>query len=139
MKRDDSMTYGLHEECGVFGVFAEESAPVAEMVYLGLYALQHRGQESCGIAVSDDGLFRQHRGEGLVTEVFSEDELSRLGSGSIAVGHVRYSTTGGKNANNIQPVVVCHVKGNMALCHNGNLVNANELRRAHELNGASES
>ena len=60
------MTYGLHEECGVFGVFAEESAPVAEMVYLGLYALQHRGQESCGIAVSDDGLFRQHRGDGLV-------------------------------------------------------------------------
>ena len=130
------MTYGLHEECGVFGVFAEESAPVAEMVYLGLYALQHRGQESCGIAVSDDGLFRQHRGDGLVTEVFSEDELSHLGNGSIAVGHVRYSTTGGKNANNIQPVVVCHVKGNMALCHNGNLVNANELRRAYELNGA---
>ena len=130
------MPFGLHEECGVFGVFAETNAPVAETTYLGLYALQHRGQESCGIAVSDDGLFRQHRGDGLVTEVFSENELSYLGSGNIAVGHVRYSTTGGKNVNNIQPVVVCHVKGNMALCHNGNLVNANELRRAHELNGA---
>lgn len=127
---------GLHEECGVFGVYAGKSAPVVEMTYLGLYALQHRGQESCGIAVSDDGLFRQHRGDGLVAEVFSEEELSHLGEGSVAVGHVRYSTTGGKNANNIQPVVVCHVKGNMALCHNGNLVNANELRRSHELNGA---
>lgn len=130
------MTNGLHEECGVFGVYAGKTVPIAEMTYLGLYALQHRGQESCGIAVSDDGLFRQHRGDGLVAEVFSEEELSHLGEGSIAVGHVRYSTTGGKNANNIQPVVVCHVKGNMALCHNGNLVNANELRRSYELNGA---
>lgn len=126
----------LHEECGVFGIYAGKEAPVAEYTYLGLYALQHRGQESCGIAVSDDGLFRHHRGEGLVTEVFSEKKLSQLGKGSIAVGHVRYSTTGGKNANNIQPAVVCHVKGNMALCHNGNLVNANKLRRSHELNGA---
>lgn len=130
------MIGGLHEECGVFGVYAGKTAPVAEYTYLGLYALQHRGQESCGIAVSDDGLFRQHRSDGLVTEVFSEDELAHLGRGSIAVGHVRYSTTGGKNPNNVQPVVVCHVKGNMALCHNGNLVNANELRRSHELNGA---
>ena len=127
---------GLHEECGVMGIFAGRKAPVAEYAYLGLYALQHRGQESCGIAVSEDGLFRQHRGDGLVAEVFSEEQLAHLGQGSIAVGHVRYSTTGGKNPNNIQPVVVCHVKGNMALCHNGNLVNANELRRAHELKGA---
>lgn len=126
----------IHEECGVFGIYAGQAAPVAQYAYFGLYALQHRGQESCGIAVSDDGIFRQHRGDGLVNEVFSEDSLSRLGSGSIAVGHVRYSTTGGKNPNNIQPVVVCHVKGNMALCHNGNLVNANTLRRSHELNGA---
>ena len=127
---------GLHEECGVMGIFAGRKAPVAEYAYLGLYALQHRGQESCGIAVSEDGLFRQHRGDGLVAEVFSEEQLAHLGQGSIAVGHVRYSTTGGKNPNNIQPVVVCHVKGNMALCHNGNLVNANKLRRAHELKGA---
>ena len=126
----------IHEECGVFGVYAGKAAPVAEETYLGLYSLQHRGQESCGIAVSDDGMFRQYRGDGLVNEVFSEESLAQLGEGSIAVGHVRYSTTGGKSASNIQPVVVCHVKGNMALCHNGNLVNANELRRSHELNGA---
>lgn len=127
---------GLHEECGVMGVYAPGRADVAQCAYFGLYALQHRGQESCGIAVSDDGVFRQHRGDGLVGEVFSPDELARLGQGNMAVGHVRYSTTGGKNPNNIQPVVVCHVKGNMALCHNGNLVNANALRREHELNGA---
>lgn len=126
----------IHEECGVFGVYQTHKAPVAESVYLGLYALQHRGQESCGIAVSDDGVFRQHRGDGLVAEVFSDDALRQLGQGNMAVGHVRYSTTGGKNPNNIQPVVVCHVKGNMALCHNGNLVNANALRREHELSGA---
>ena len=131
-----SMFDSIHEECGVFGIYAGETAPVAREAYLGLYALQHRGQESCGIAVSDDGLFRQHRGDGLVTDVFSEEDLVRLGDANIAVGHVRYSTTGGKNVNNIQPVVVCHVKGNMALCHNGNLVNANALRRNHELNGA---
>lgn len=130
------MVGGLHEECGVFGVYAGNTAPVAEYTYLGLYALQHRGQESCGIAVSDDGIFRQHRGDGLLPEVFSRNELDHLGYGEIAVGHVRYSTTGGKNPNNIQPVVVCHVKGNMALCHNGNLVNAQDLRRSHELNGA---
>lgn len=130
------MIGGLHEECGVFGVYAPQQIKAAEYVYLGLYALQHRGQESCGIAVCDDGVFRQHRGDGLVGDVFFEEQLAHLGSGNIAVGHVRYSTTGGKNPNNIQPVVVCHVKGNMALCHNGNLVNANMLRRTHELSGA---
>ncbi len=135
-KRDEHMFDELHEECGVFGIFSPQPIQAAEYVYLGLYALQHRGQESCGIVVCDDGIFHQHRGDGLVGEVFSEEELSHLGQGSMAVGHVRYSTTGGKNPNNIQPVVVCHVKGNMALCHNGNLVNANALRRSHELNGA---
>ncbi len=126
----------LHEECGVFGAYSDHPFPAAEYTYLGLYALQHRGQESCGIVVGEDGLFRQHRGDGLVSEVFTEEKLAGLGEGSIAVGHARYSTTGGKNPNNIQPVVVCHVKGNMALAHNGNLVNANALRRGHELNGA---
>ena len=77
------------------GVFAPGRADVAQCAYFGLYALQHRGQESCGIAVSDDGVFRQHRGDGLVGEVFSPDELARLGLGNMAVGHVRYSTTGG--------------------------------------------
>lgn len=126
----------IHEECGVFGIYTGEAAPVAEATCLGLYALQHRGQESCGIAVSDNGIFRQYRGEGLVNDVFSEETIAQLGEGSIAVGHVRYSTTGGRHVGNIQPVVVRHVNGNMALCHNGNLVNANELRRSHELNGA---
>lgn len=130
------MGQGLHEECGVFGVYARQAIQAAEYTYLGLYALQHRGQESCGIVVCDDGVFRQHRGDGLVSEVFSANALSQLGTGEIAVGHVRYSTTGGKNPNNIQPVVVCHIKGNMALCHNGNLVNAQALRRSHELSGA---
>lgn len=125
----------LHEECGVFGVWSPVRANVAEMVYYGLYALQHRGQESCGIALSDDGVFRQHRADGLVGDVFTPAALEELGRGSIAVGHVRYSTTGGKNPNNIQPVVVCHIKGNMALCHNGNLVNAHALRSEHELRG----
>lgn len=130
------MLGSIHEECGVFGVYAGKKAPVAEYAYLGLYALQHRGQESAGIALSDDGVVRQMRGDGLVNDVFSEESLARLGHGNIAVGHVRYSTTGSKNPNNIQPVVVRHVKGNMALCHNGNLVNANDLRREYELNGA---
>lgn len=130
------MLGGLHEECGVFGIYERQQTSVAGSAYLALYALQHRGQESCGIAVSCDGVFRQHRGDGLVGDVFTEEDLAHLGQGNMAVGHVRYSTTGGKNPNNIQPVVVCHVKGNMALCHNGNLVNANALRREHELNGA---
>lgn len=130
------MIGSLHEECGVFGIYSQKNSPVANHAYLGLYALQHRGQESCGIAVCEDGLFRQHRGDGLVSEVFGEDTLAHLGAGHIAVGHVRYSTTGGRNVNNIHPVVCCHVKGNMALCHNGNLVNAQALRRSHELNGA---
>ena len=133
---EESMQRGLREECGVFGIIEKQQAEVARSTYLGLYALQHRGQESCGIAVSSDGVFRQHRGDGLVGEVFLQDAFDHLGQGEIAVGHVRYSTTGGKNPNNIQPVVVCHIKGNMALCHNGNLVNANSLRKEHELSGA---
>ena len=126
----------MHEECGVFGIWSPVRKAVPRDVYLGLYALQHRGQESCGIAVSCDGVFRHHKGDGLVGEVFSRQNLDRLGEGSIAVGHVRYSTTGGKNHNNIQPIVISHMKGNMALAHNGNLVNALSLRARHELSGA---
>ncbi len=126
----------LHEECGVFGIYEKKTADVASSVYFGLYALQHRGQESCGIAVCDDGVFSQKKADGLVSEVFSREELDRLGKGNIAVGHVRYSTTGGKNHNNIQPLVIRHVKGNLALAHNGNLINAEEIRRDFELSGA---
>ena len=125
----------MHEECGVFGVWSPSKRAVSREVYLGLYALQHRGQESCGIAVSRDGVFHHYKGDGLVGEVFDRSRLDRLGEGNIAVGHVRYSTTGGKNHNNIQPIVISHMKGNMALCHNGNLVNARSLRARHELSG----
>ncbi len=126
----------IHEECGVFGIFENKSADVAASVYFGLYALQHRGQESCGITVCDDGVFRHKRMGGLVSEAFSRAELDKLGCGNMAVGHVRYSTTGGNDHNNIQPLVIRHIKGNMALVHNGNLVNAQELRRSFELSGA---
>ena len=125
----------MHEECGVFGIWSPVKKAVPRDVYLGLYALQHRGQESCGIAVSCDGVFHHYKGDGLVGEVFSRSHLDRLGEGNIAVGHVRYSTTGGKNHNNIQPIVISHMKGNMALAHNGNLVNALALRAQHELSG----
>ena len=87
----------LHEECGVFGIFENQTTTVAQTAYLALFALQHRGQESCGIAVNDDGVFRHHRGDGLVPDVFSKEQLAALGTGNMAIGHVRYSTTGGKN------------------------------------------
>lgn len=129
------MFNNLHEECGVFGIFENKTTYVARSAYLALYALQHRGQESCGIAVNDDGVFRHHRGDGLVPDVFSAEKMENLGLGNMAIGHVRYSTTGGKNANNIQPLVIRHIKGNLAVAHNGNLVNAPELRKQFELKG----
>lgn len=126
----------LHEECGVFGVIAPQSADVANIAYYGLYALQHRGQESCGIVINDDGVFSSYKDLGLVSEVFSSDALSKLPQGNMAVGHVRYGTTGGNNRNNCQPIEVNHQKGKMALAHNGNLSNAAELRNTLELSGA---
>ena len=126
----------LHEECGVFGVIATEPCDVASISYYGLYALQHRGQESCGIVVNDDGVFVSHKDMGLVSEVFSSDVLSRLPKGTMAVAHARYGTTGGTNRNNCQPIEVNHQKGRMALAHNGNLSNAVELRNELELSGA---
>lgn len=130
------MFNNLHEECGVFGIFENKTTYVAQSAYLALYALQHRGQESCGIAVNDDGVFRHHRGDGLVPDVFTQSHMEHLGMGNMAIGHVRYSTTGGKNANNIQPLVIRHIKGNLAVAHNGNLVNAPDLRKYFELRGA---
>ena len=126
----------IHEECGVFGVISPEPCDAARISYYGLYALQHRGQESCGIAVNDDGVFVSHKDMGLVSEVFSEDVLSRMPKGTMAVAHVRYGTTGGTNRNNCQPIEVNHQKGRMALAHNGNLSNAAELRSELELTGA---
>lgn len=125
----------IHEECGVFGIYSSESSDAAMQTYMGLYALQHRGQESCGIVVNDKGVFSYHKDLGLVHEVFDRDTLERLGNGNIAVGHVRYSTTGKPVRSNAQPLVVRHVKGPMAIAHNGNLVNARELRKEYELKG----
>ncbi len=126
----------LHEECGIFGVISPDRADVASLVYYGLYALQHRGQESCGIVINDDGVFSSHKDLGLVSDVFSSGTLSSLPQGNMAVGHVRYGTTGGNNRNNCQPIEVNHQKGKMALAHNGNLSNAVELRNMLELSGA---
>jgi amidophosphoribosyltransferase len=127
---------GLHEECGVFGVYAPHTTDVAAMTYAALYALQHRGQESCGIVVNDRGVFSHHKDLGLVPEVFKADDMEKLGHGNISIGHVRYSTTGKPNRANAQPIVVRHVKGPMSIAHNGNLTNARELRERYELKGA---
>lgn len=126
----------IHEECGVFGVISPEAYEIANTVYYGLYALQHRGQESCGIVVNDDGVFSSHKDIGLVSEVFTGENLSRLPQGTMAVGHVRYGTTGGTTRSNCQPIEVNHQKGKMALAHNGNLSNAFALRNELELSGA---
>ena len=124
----------LHEECGVFGVFGVPGA--AELTYYGLHALQHRGQEVCGIvSVNDAGALRRIKGEGLVTEVFNEANLRTL-EGSMAVGHVRYSTSGGGGIENVQPFLFRHFTGDFALAHNGNLVNSHLLRRWLEDKGS---
>lgn len=126
----------IHEECGVFGILSRKRERLGKLVYYGLYALQHRGQESCGIVVNDDGVFSSYKDLGLVSEVFSEDTLAHLSEGNMAVGHVRYGTTGRNNRKNCQPIEVNHQKGKMALAHNGNLSNALELRDKLELSGA---
>ena len=120
----------------MFGVFSSKPDTVADMTYYGLYALQHRGQESCGIIVNDDGVFYSHKDLGLVSEVFSKDVMAHFPNGKIAVGHVRYGTTGASNRNNCQPIEVNHNKGKMALAHNGNLSNAYQLRNELEMSGA---
>lgn len=129
----------LGEECGVFGMYDLDGKDVAPSIYYGLFALQHRGQESCGIAVSNtSGPIRNsasYKGMGLVNEVFSENDLEKL-KGDIGVGHVRYSTAGASTAENIQPMVLNYIKGSLSLAHNGNLVNALELRKELEYNGA---
>ncbi len=127
---------GIHEECGVFGILSNQKENLGKLVYYGLYALQHRGQESCGIVVNDDGVFSSYKDLGLVSEVFSRDTLAHLSEGTMAVGHVRYGTTGGTIRNNCQPIEVNHQKGKIALAHNGNLSNALELRDKLELSGA---
>lgn len=129
----------LHEECGVFGMYDFDGNDVASTIYYGLFALQHRGQESCGIAVSDtEGPKRKVnsvKGMGLVNEIFTEEELLKL-HGDIGIGHTRYSTAGSSTRENAQPLVLNYVKGTLALAHNGNLINALDLRRELEYSGA---
>lgn len=126
----------IHEECGVFGVYSQRQEDVASLAYYGLYSLQHRGQEGCGIVVNDDGVFDGHKGLGLVSEVFTGSVMKQFPRGKMAVAHARYGTTGGSNLANCQPIQVNHLKGKLALAHNGNLSNALQLRRELELSGA---
>lgn len=129
----------IKEACGVFGIYHPQGEDVASTIYYGLSALQHRGQESCGIAVSDTsgpkGNMEIHKGMGLVGEVFKESTLATL-KGNLGVGHVRYSTTGGTTLNNAQPLVLNYIKGTLALAHNGNLVNTEQLREELAYSGA---
>lgn len=141
MRHDLNITVGdeLHEECGVFGMYDFDHGDVASTIYYGLFALQHRGQESCGIAVSDTagpkGKVNAYKGMGLCNEVFTPEILEGL-HGNIGVGHVRYSTAGSSTRENAQPLVLNYIKGTLALAHNGNLVNAPDLRRELEYSGA---
>ncbi|MCI8835162.1 MAG: amidophosphoribosyltransferase [Ruminococcus sp.] len=138
MSRLEKMTTGLGEECGVFGGYDLDGGDVAPSIYYGLFALQHRGQESCGIAVTDtfgQRKVRSKKGLGHVDDVFDEASLKEL-KGNLGVGHVRYSTVGGTCVENAQPLVINYVKGTLAIAHNGNLVNAVEMRRELEYTGA---
>ena len=128
----------LHEECGVFGAYDLNNHEVASTIYYGLLALQHRGQESCGIAISDTNGCKKnismHKDMGLVSEVFNEESIRQM-CGNIGVGHVRYSTAGSSSRENAQPLVLNYYKGTLALAHNGNLINALELREELEKEG----
>lgn len=141
MKKDISRGFEekLGEECGVFGIYDFDGKDVASTIYYGLLALQHRGQESCGIAVSDTagpkGKVSSSKDMGLVNEAFTPEILEKL-KGDIGVGHVRYSTAGSSTRENAQPLVLNYVKGTLGLAHNGNLINAPELRRELEYTGA---
>ncbi|ADZ83194.1 amidophosphoribosyltransferase [Cellulosilyticum lentocellum] len=127
--QDDS----LHEECGVIGVYREEKS-ASRLAYYGLFALQHRGQECAGIAVNCEGDIEVRKGMGLVADVFDETALNEL-QGNIAIGHVRYSTAGDKDVRNAQPLVAKYKKGDIGLAHNGNLVNAENIREILEDSG----
>lgn len=138
MNQFEKVTTGIGEECGVFGAYDMDGGNVAPTVYYGLFALQHRGQESCGIAVTDtygERKVRSKKGLGLVNDVFDEEPLREL-KGNLGVGHVRYSTAGGSRAENAMPLVINYVKGTLVIAHNGNLTNAVELRRELEYTGA---
>ena len=124
----------LHEECGVIGVYLQNREDAARYAYYGLYALQHRGQESAGITVNTDGVLDSVKGMGLVADVFNEQNLGSL-AGNIAIGHVRYSTSGDKDISNVQPLVAKYKHGSIALAHNGNLTNSDNIREMLEDDG----
>ncbi len=131
------MNNSLHEECGVFGIYTKNaSLDAARSCFFALYSLQHRGQESCGIAVNSAGIIKQHKGIGLVCDVFNNENIESLGVGNMAIGHVRYSTTGNSSIENAQPLLIKHIKGPLAIVHNGNITNALELREKFESLGA---
>src|ERR1700686_5779913 len=123
----------FHDHCGVCGVFGHPEA--AKMAYLGLYALQHRGQESAGICTSDGDQIYSQKSMGHVADIFTSDVIDKL-PGSLAIGHTRYSTAGGTALLNAQPFSVACNKGRIALAHNGNIINAMELRRELERRGS---
>lgn len=126
----------VKEECGVFGVYSNKPEKLAYMTCIGLSGLQHRGEESCGIAVNTDGVISYYKEPGLVSEVFTNEVLDNLPEGNMSIGHVRYSTTGSAKRENAQPIVIRHKKGNLAVVHNGNITNAIELKQELEDNGA---
>lgn len=137
--RKETAKMGIKEECGVFGIFNLHGEDAATSVYYGLSSLQHRGQESCGMAVFNTdgpkGNMNVHKGMGLVNEVFKENTLKEL-RGNLGIGHVRYATTGAATLNNAQPLVLNYIKGTLALAHNGNLINTEELREELARTGA---
>jgi len=126
----------IKEECGIFGVYSKKPEKLAYMTCVGLSALQHRGEESCGIAINTDGVISYHKNQGLVSDVFTNEVLDKLPEGNMSIGHVRYSTKATSNKENAQPIVIRHKKGNLAVAHNGNVTNATELRQELEDNGA---
>mgnify|MGYP000475542113 FL=1 len=126
----------VKEECGVFGVYSNKPEKLAYMTCIGLSGLQHRGEESCGIAVNTDGVISYHKEPGLVSEVFTNEVLDNLPEGNMSIGHVRYSTTGSAIREKAHPIVIRHKKGNLAVVHNGNITNAIELKQELEDNGA---
>ncbi|MCL2054324.1 MAG: amidophosphoribosyltransferase [Oscillospiraceae bacterium] len=126
----------INEECGVFAIYSEKNTDVNIQTYMGLYALQHRGQESCGIVVNEGGVFTHHIDTGLVPDVFTSDKVEGLGRGNIAIGHVRYSANKKAIRSNAQPLVIRHAKGPMAIAYNGSLVNADKLRFEYEHRGS---
>ena len=130
------MSSSLHEECGVFGIYSPKRSDVVSLTYFALFALQHRGQESCGIAVNDDGVIKVHKDSGLVPEVFDHAALESLGLGNMAIGHTLYAPSGTGNRLNAQPLSVRHIKGAMAVSNNGTLTNYRALREELELGGA---